>query len=131
MVVKKSTSDSRRDGSRNTLRDNTDDIAPLLTVLGAVSAIFWAGMMADRIEPLLRSQAVVALSSSHVAAFVLVPAVSAVALAVVLFLRVMVGPFSIHIYSRRPVLELRSGIVAFLAWILCVLVELAIVQFLW
>jgi len=131
MQGKKWPGNSGRDGSRNAASDNADDVAPLLTVLGAVTAVFWAGMMADRIEPLLGSQAVVALSSSHVAAFVLVPAVSAVALAVVLFLRVMVGPFNIHVYSRRPTLELRSGVVAFVAWMLSVLVELAIVQFLW
>jgi hypothetical protein len=119
--------------NRNSLQlpqtDNSDDLTPLLTVIGAVSAIFWAGMMGDHIGPLLRTQAVVEIARAHTTALVLAPAITCVSLVVVAFLRLIVGPFNVRI--RKGDVEIRGGAVAFVAWLICVLLEIGVVKLLW
>ena len=109
--------------------DNSDDLSPLLKVIGAISAIFWAGMMADHIGPLLRTQAAVEVARTHATALILTPAITCISLAVVAFLRVVAGPFDVRL--RRLDVNVRSGAVAFFAFFVCVLMEVAIVKLLW
>jgi len=109
--------------------DAADDVAPLLTVLGAVSAVFWSAMLADKIGPLLQTTPVVEIAKAHATALILVPAISSVALGIVVLVRFVVGPFNAEF--KRLELEFRSGAVAVIAWIICALVETILVKLFW
>ncbi len=107
------------------------DVAPLGAAVGSVSLVFWLGMLADKVTPLLRSEAIVTMASHHATALVLAPALSALALVVVTVIRLVGGPFVAVRMPRQTSVEIGGGAAAFAIWVTCVLAESLIVKAWW
>lgn len=110
---------------------NTDDVVPLFVWLGSIGAVFLAGMAADRLGPVLQAPTVVAVATAHATPAMLSAALVALALAIVLALRVIAGPFDLTLHTRRQRWDLRGGLVGFGLWVACLAIELAVVGLWW
>lgn len=108
-----------------------DDVTPLFVWLGAIGALFVAGMAGDRLGPVLQSAPVVALASTYAAQALLSVGLVALALAIVWSLRLIAGPFDLSLHAGRQRWDLRGGVVGFGLWALCLLIEVAVARLWW